>query len=74
MSAPPGPDLAGDVLRGVDDELDERERLLAAWARRLAGDPNGTTPADVDALRAADPGGMTPRALTSGAQVTRPVS
>ena len=47
-----GADLAGDVLRGVDDGLDERERALAAWARQLAGDPNRTGPADVDALRA----------------------
>jgi alkylhydroperoxidase family enzyme len=48
-----GADLAGDVLRGVDDGLDERERALAGWARQLASDPNGTRPADVDTLRAA---------------------
>jgi hypothetical protein len=31
-------DLAAGVLRGMDQGLDERERVLAAWARRLAGD------------------------------------
>jgi alkylhydroperoxidase family enzyme len=48
-----GADLAADVLRGVDDVLTDRERALAAWARRLADDPNRTGPADVDALRSA---------------------
>lgn len=48
------PEAAADVLRGVErpDGLGEREAALAAWARRLVRDPNGTTRADVDALRA----------------------
>jgi uncharacterized peroxidase-related enzyme len=47
-------DTAADVIRGVarPDGLGEREAALAAWARRLVHDPNGTTAADVDALRA----------------------
>ena len=45
------PDLAADVLRGVDDRLDPREKALAGWARRLAADPNATVPADVQPLR-----------------------
>jgi alkylhydroperoxidase family enzyme len=48
-----GADLAAGVLRGADDGLDDRERALARWARRLADDPNGTGPADVEELRAA---------------------
>jgi alkylhydroperoxidase family enzyme len=48
-----GADLAADVLRGVDDGLTDRERALAAWARRLAADANGTSTADVEALRSA---------------------
>jgi alkylhydroperoxidase family enzyme len=43
--------LAAGVLSGRNDDLDERERVLAAWARRLAGDPNRATTADVTALR-----------------------
>jgi uncharacterized peroxidase-related enzyme len=45
------PDLAASVLRGTDDELDERERVMAAWARKIVKDPNSTTPTDVQALR-----------------------
>ena len=36
----------------MDRGLDDRERALARWARRVARDPNGTTAQDVDALRA----------------------
>lgn len=46
------PDVAGAVLRGDDEGLDETERALARWARQVARDPNGTTPADLEALRA----------------------
>jgi uncharacterized protein YciW len=46
-------DLAAGVLRGMDEGLDERERVLAAWARQLAGDPSSTRPDDVDVLRQA---------------------
>ena len=40
------------MLTGDDDRLDDRERALARWARQVARDPNGTTAADVEALRA----------------------
>ena len=48
-----GSEVAAGVLRGDDDALDDSERALARWARRLADDPNSTTVADVDELRAA---------------------
>jgi alkylhydroperoxidase family enzyme len=48
-----GADVAADVLRGGDDGLTARERTLAAWARRLADDPNATSAADVEDLRSA---------------------
>lgn len=41
------------VLDGKDDGLDDDERTIAAWARQLVRDPNGTTAADVEALRRA---------------------
>ncbi len=47
-----GPDAAAAVLAGVDADLDPADAALAAWARRVAADPNGTAAADVDALRA----------------------
>jgi uncharacterized peroxidase-related enzyme len=46
-----GPRLAAGILRGKDDELTEAERAMAAWARRVARDPNGTTAGDVEQLR-----------------------
>ena len=45
------PALAAAVLTGSDAGLSETECLLAAWARKVAADPNGTTEADVRALR-----------------------
>lgn len=51
LSGEAGPELAGAVLRGVDDPLDDQERALAAWARQVTRDPNGTSPEDVQALR-----------------------
>ncbi len=48
-----GADVAGSVLRGDDDLLDDSDRALARWARRVTRDPNATTASDVDALRAA---------------------
>jgi alkylhydroperoxidase family enzyme len=48
-----GDDVAAAVLRGDDDVLEPGDRALARWARQLARDPNGTTPADVEALREA---------------------
>jgi uncharacterized peroxidase-related enzyme len=44
-------DLAAGVLTGSDAGLTDQERAMAAWARRVAADPNATTPADVQALR-----------------------
>ena len=37
---------------GNDAPLDSTDRSLARWARRLAHDPNSTTAADVQSLRA----------------------
>lgn len=50
------PGTAAAVLRGVEeslevDALDARERAVAAWARRLVRDANGTGSADIEALR-----------------------
>jgi uncharacterized peroxidase-related enzyme len=48
------PALAAAVIAASSDaRLGERERALAVWARKVVGDPNATTPEDVDALRAA---------------------
>jgi uncharacterized peroxidase-related enzyme len=43
--------LAAGVLNGSDTGLTDQEQAIAAWARKVAGDPNGTTPADIQALR-----------------------
>ena len=48
-----GPDLAASVLTGSEEGLSAGERALADWARRVTGDPNATTAADLDELRAA---------------------
>jgi uncharacterized peroxidase-related enzyme len=48
-----GPRLAAGILRGEDDELSPAERAMAAWARRVAADPNATTASDVQELREA---------------------
>ena len=48
-----GAELTADVLRGTDDALGGRERVLAGWARRLAADPNGTDATDLGGLRSA---------------------
>ena len=42
---------AAAVIRGDDDGLTPSERAMAAWARKVARDPNATTDADVQALR-----------------------
>jgi alkylhydroperoxidase family enzyme len=44
---------AASVLRGDDFRLTPAERAMACWARQVARDPNGTTPADVRSLREA---------------------
>ncbi|HEX6150417.1 hypothetical protein [Nocardioides sp.] len=46
-------ETAAGVLTGDDAGLDPAEQALARWARAVARDPNSTTSADVDALRAA---------------------
>jgi SAM-dependent methyltransferase/alkylhydroperoxidase family enzyme len=46
-----GAEVAGGVLRGDDDELDDSERALARWARQITRDPNATGAGDVQALR-----------------------
>ena len=43
--------LAAGVLNGSDAGLTGQEKALAAWARKVATDPNATTPADIQALR-----------------------
>jgi alkylhydroperoxidase family enzyme len=46
-----GEEVAAAVLRGDDEGLEPGDRALARWARQLARDPSGTTPADVELLR-----------------------
>jgi uncharacterized peroxidase-related enzyme len=43
--------VAAGVLNGSDAELTDQEKAMAAWARKVATDPNATTPADIQALR-----------------------
>jgi uncharacterized peroxidase-related enzyme len=45
--------LAAGVLTGGDAGLTGQEQAMAAWARKVARDPNATTPADVQVLREA---------------------
>lgn len=51
LSAKAGPEIAASVLRGDDAGLEPAERVLAEWARQVAGDPNAATAADVQRLR-----------------------
>jgi uncharacterized peroxidase-related enzyme len=44
---------AAGVLGGSDTGLTGQEKAMAAWARKVATDPNATTPADIQALREA---------------------
>jgi alkylhydroperoxidase family enzyme len=43
--------VAAGVLTGSDAGLTDQEKAMAAWARKVARDPNATTPDDVQALR-----------------------
>ena len=43
--------LAAGVLAGSDAGLTGQEKALAAWARKVAKDPNATTAADIQVLR-----------------------
>jgi|SRR6478735_4295822 len=45
------PAFAAAALTGDDAAMSAEERALAGWARKVASDPNGTTAADVQALR-----------------------
>jgi uncharacterized peroxidase-related enzyme len=45
------PALAAGVLKGSDAGLTDQEKAMAAWARKVATDPNATTPAEIQALR-----------------------
>ena len=46
-------EIAASVLLGDDSALDPAEQTLAAWARAVARDPNGTTTGDIHTLRGA---------------------
>jgi len=46
-----GAGTAAAALRGDEAPFTERERALARWARKIADDPNGTTPQDIKGLR-----------------------
>jgi hypothetical protein len=43
--------VAARVLNGSDAGLTDKEKAMAAWARKVARDPNATTPADIQVLR-----------------------
>jgi uncharacterized peroxidase-related enzyme len=43
--------LAAGILTGRDAGLTPQEQAIAGWARKVASDPNATTPADIQALR-----------------------
>ncbi len=43
--------IAAGVLNGTDTGLTDQEKAMAAWSRKVARNPNATTPADVQALR-----------------------
>ena len=43
--------VAAAVLNGSDAGLTDQEKARAGWARKVATDPNATTPADIQALR-----------------------
>ncbi len=43
--------MAAGVLNGSDAGLTDQEKAMAAWVRKVAMDPNATTPADVQVLR-----------------------
>jgi len=43
--------VAAGVLTGSDAGLTDQEKAMATWSRKVARDPNATTPADTQALR-----------------------
>ncbi|GAA2012754.1 hypothetical protein JL107_06120 [Nakamurella flavida] len=60
LAAHADPDTAAAVAAGTTAGLGEREAALARWARQVVTDPNGTSTAGVDALRAV---GLTDRGI-----------
>ena len=46
-------EIAVGVLTGTDEGLTEAEKAMARWARAVVANPNATTQADVDDVRAA---------------------
>jgi alkylhydroperoxidase family enzyme len=53
LAALAGDEAATSALTGADGSLSGAERVLARWARRVVGDPNGVTAEDVEELRQA---------------------
>jgi uncharacterized peroxidase-related enzyme len=51
LSKASDPAVAAGVLTGSGAGLTDQEKAMAAWARKVATDPNATTPADVQLLR-----------------------
>lgn len=51
LSGAADPALVAGVLSGTDVGLNDQEKAIAAWARKVVKDPNATMPADVQALR-----------------------
>jgi alkylhydroperoxidase family enzyme len=43
--------IAAGVLNGSDAGLADQEKAMTTWARKVARDPNATTPSDIQALR-----------------------
>ncbi len=43
--------IAAGVLNASDGGLTGQEKAMAGWARKVARDPNATTPSDIQALR-----------------------
>jgi len=54
LAAEAGASTAAAVLSGLGNpDLTARDLALAAWARKVVANPNGTTPADIETLRSA---------------------
>ncbi len=54
LAAEAGAELAAAVIgASAHDGLNARDQALAAWARKVVTNPNGTSPQDVNALQAA---------------------
>lgn len=54
LSEEAGPAVAAAIISATpNDELRDRDRALAQWARKVVADPNGTSARDVNALLSA---------------------